>query len=99
MRQVALDVHLRFLAVRGRWQRYDAKHAGAAALGDRPYRTAFSGGVAALEDDDDPLPLRLHPILHQAELGLKPEQVLFIGLAFQLAGLDLSLGSAILDSP
>src|SRR5262249_17708781 len=68
----------------GRGQRHDAEDPRAAALRDRADRAALAGGVAPLEDDNDPLTGRLDPVLHQAELGLEPEQLLLIIFARQL---------------
>src|SRR5262249_49169173 len=90
-RQVALDVHLRLLAVRGRGQGGDAEHAGAAALGDRPDGAALAGGVPALEDDDDPLPRRLDPVLDQAKLRLQAAHPLFVVLARELVAVLAAL--------
>src|SRR5262249_3559874 len=85
MRQIALDVHLRLLAVRWRRQGDDAEDTGAAPLRDRPDRPAFSGGVAPFEDEHYALPCSLHPFLHLAKLGLQPAQLLLVLLAPQLA--------------
>ena len=60
---VALHVHLRLLAVRGRGQRHEAEDARADALGDGLDRAALAGRVAALEDDDDAQALVLDPLL------------------------------------
>ena len=49
---VALDVHLRLLAVGRRGQRHDAEHARADAFGDGLDGAALAGGIAALENDD-----------------------------------------------
>ena len=51
---VALHEHLRLFAVRGRRQRHHAEHARAHPLGDRLDGPALAGGVAPLEQDDDP---------------------------------------------
>ena len=59
VRQVALDVHLRLLALGRRRQRHDAEHARADPLGDRLDRAALAGGVPALEHDADLGPLCL----------------------------------------
>src|SRR5579885_1441597 len=71
MRQIALDVELRLLAVGGRGQRDNAEDPRAAAFRDRPDGAALARCVTALENDDDPLPGGLDPVLEMAELGLK----------------------------
>ena len=59
--QVALHVHLGFLAVGWRRQRDDPEHARADALGERADRAALAGAVASLEHDDDAQALFLDP--------------------------------------
>jgi hypothetical protein len=77
---VPLHVHLRLLAVRRRRQRDDAKHAWTDAFGQRADGAAFAGAVASLEDDDDALALRLHPVLQVAQLDLQfSERFLVLG--------------------
>src|SRR6202008_2313452 len=71
VRQVTLDVELRFLALGGRRQRDDAKHPGADPFGDRLDDTTLSGGIAALEDHHDPQSLVLYPQLQLHELALQ----------------------------
>ena len=61
VRDVALDVHLRLLALGRRRQRDDAEHARADALGDRLDRAALAGAVAAFEHDADLQSLVLAP--------------------------------------
>ncbi len=90
VRQVALYIHLRLLAIGGRGQRHEPKDARADALGQRADRAALAGSVAAFEDDDDPLAGRLHPVLQGAELGLQLAQLLFIFLAFELRSASIS---------
>ena len=51
---VTLHEHLRFLAVRGGRKSHHAKHARAHPLGDGLDGSALAGGVATLEQDDDP---------------------------------------------
>ena len=81
---VPLHVHLRLLPVgRGR-QRDQPEDARADAFGDRLDRAALAGRVAALEDDDHPQPLVLHPLLQAAEFGLELAQFLLVLLAFHL---------------
>jgi hypothetical protein len=87
VRQVALGVHLRLLAVGGRRQGDHAEDPRAHALRDRLDRSALPGAVAALEDDarldalvDDPL-LELH------ELDVQTLELLVVRLAVELLGL------------
>src|SRR5262249_9566263 len=47
VRHVTLNVHLRFLAVRWRWQRYQTKDPRADALGDGADSAALSGAIAS----------------------------------------------------
>jgi hypothetical protein len=74
MRKIALQVHLRLLAVRRRGQRDHAKHPGAHPLRDGADRTPLAGGVPTLEHDDHAEPLVLHPVLEPAQLGLQLAQ-------------------------
>ena len=53
VRDVALHVHLRLLALGRRGQRHDAETRGTHPFGDRFDRPALAGGVAAFEDDAD----------------------------------------------
>ena len=85
VRQVALDVHLRLLALGRRGQRDDAEHARADALGDRLDRAALAGAVAPLEDDADLQALVHDPLLQLDELDMQPGQLALVVLAFQLA--------------
>ena len=80
MLHVALDVHLRLLAVGRRGQRHQAEHARADALGDGLDGAALAGGVAALEDDDHAQALVLDPLLQLAQLALELAQLLHVFL-------------------
>ena len=71
VRDVALHVHLRLLALGRCGQRHDPEHPGADPLGDRLDRAALAGGVAALEHDADLGAGRLHPLLHRDELAVQ----------------------------
>ena len=84
VRHVALDVHLRLLAVGRRRQRDDPEHARADALGERADRPALAGGVASLEDDDHAEALVLDPFLELAQLGLQLAQLLLVLLVLHL---------------
>ena len=81
MLDVALHVHLRLLAIGRRRQRDDPEDARAHPLGDGLDRTALAGRVAALEDDDDPQPFLLDPVLQAAELRLQLAQLLLVVLS------------------
>jgi hypothetical protein len=78
--EVALDVHLRLLALGRCRQRDDAKDARADALGDRLDRAALAGAVAALEDDADLEPLVDDPLLEVDELDVELLQRLVVFL-------------------
>src|SRR5262249_52242078 len=80
---VALHVHLRFLAVGRRGQRHHAEHARTHPLGKRLDGAALAGGIAALEDDDDALAALLDPRLQMAELDLTLAHFLFVFLALE----------------
>ena len=82
---VALDVHLRLLALGRRGQRDDAEHARAHPLGDRLDRAALAGGVAALEHDADLGARRLDPLLHRDQLAVQRAQLGLVLLALHLA--------------
>src|SRR5262249_23002586 len=84
MREIALDIHLRLLPVSRRGQSHDAEHTRADALRDTTDQTALAGGVATLEDDHDPRPLLLDPVLQYAELDLQLFQLLLVLLAAKL---------------
>jgi len=81
MREVALEVYFRLLAVGRRRQRHHSEHAWANPLGDRLDRAAFSGGVASFEDHHHAQALLPDPILQRAELHLELAQLLFVFLA------------------
>ena len=72
---VALEVPLRPLPLGRRGQGDDAGDAGVQVLRDALDRPALAGRVAALEDDDDALPRRAHPLLELDELALEPQQL------------------------
>src|SRR5262249_38684913 len=79
VRDVALDVHLRLLALRGGRQGHDAEHARAHAGRDGLDRTALAGAVAALEEDADLLLLAAHPFLKLDQLHVQvPQPVLVL---------------------
>ena len=81
---VTLQEQLRLFAVGRRGQGDDAEHARAHLFGDRLDRAALAGGVPALEQDDDPELLRLHPFLQMAQLDLELFQLLLVVLALHL---------------
>jgi hypothetical protein len=82
MREIALKVQLRLLAVGRRRQRHHPEHPGADPLCDRLDRAAFPGGVASFEDDDDPQAMMLGPLLQCAQLYLQFAQLFFDSLRF-----------------
>ena len=83
MPHVALDVHLRFLALGRRGQRDDAKHARTDALGDRLDHPALAGAVAALEHDATLESLVHRPELQLDQFGVQPGEFALIGLGGQ----------------
>src|SRR5262249_26206622 len=81
MRDVTLNIHLALLALARRRQGDNRKNARAAPLGDGLDRAAFARRVTALEDNDDPRPFSLGPILEMAKLDLQLMQLFLIGFA------------------
>src|SRR5207245_1728199 len=73
--QVALHIHLGFLAVRGSGEGDDAENTRADALRDGFNSAAFAGAVASLEDEDDAQAFVFHPILELTELNLELAQL------------------------
>src|SRR5439155_26386355 len=63
VRDVALEVPLRLLALGGRAQRHYPRETRVEALGDRLDRAALARRVPALEHDDDPQALGADPLL------------------------------------
>ena len=80
VRDVALDVHLRLLALGRRGERDDAEDARADALGDPLDRAALARRVAPFEDDADLRPGRLDPLLEGDELAVQALQLLLVAL-------------------
>ena len=68
---VALEVPLRPLALGRRGQRDDAAEARVERVDDALDRPALAGGVAALEDDDEPVAALADPVEHLHELELE----------------------------
>ena len=71
MGEVALDVQLALLPIRGRGQCDVLEHAGAAALHDAADHAALAGGVPPLEHDDHPRALGHRPRLQPRQLDLQ----------------------------
>src|SRR5262249_24534782 len=63
MRKVALNVHLRLLAVRRRRQRHHPKDAGTHSFRNRLDRPALARSVPPLKQDDDAKAVSLDPLL------------------------------------
>ena len=80
MLHVALDVHLRLLAVGRGGQGHQAENARADALGDGLDGAAFAGGVAPFKDNDHAQALVLDPLLELAKLALELAQFLQVFL-------------------
>ena len=83
MREVALDVHLRLLALGRRGQRDHAEDARAGALGDALDDAALAGGIAAFEQHADLGAAGLDPLLHLDQLDLELLQLPLEFLAAQ----------------
>ncbi len=77
MRNVALDVHLRLLALGRRRQRHDAEDARAGAFRDPLDDATLAGRVASFEQHADLGPADLDPLLQLDELNLKGLQLPF----------------------
>jgi hypothetical protein len=78
---VALDVHLGLLPLRGGGQGHHPEDTRACALGDAFDNAALSGGIAAFEEHADLGAADLHPLLHLDELDLELLQLLLKFLA------------------
>ena len=84
VRDVALDVHLRLLALGRRREGDDPERPRAHPLGDRLDRAALAGGVPALEHDADLGARGLHPLLHRHELAVQQAELVLVLLALHL---------------
>ena len=80
---VALEVPPGALPLGRCRERDDPGLARVEVLGDPLDRRALAGGVAALEDQDDPLPLASYPFLHLDQLGLQTDQLGLVGRLLQ----------------
>jgi hypothetical protein len=74
MREVALKVYFRLLAVGRRRQRHHPEYAGADPLGDGLDRAALPGGIASFEDHHHAQALLFDPVLQGAKLNLQLAQ-------------------------
>ena len=83
VRHIALNIHLRFFAVRRGRQGHGTEDPGADLFRHGADGAALAGGIAALKDHYDPQALVLHPLLELAQLGLELAQFLHIFLAAQ----------------
>ena len=95
VRDVALEVPLRQLALGGRRQGDDARDAGVQVLRDPLDRAALAGGVAALEDDHESGAGGADPLLHLDQFGLQAEQLELVERLVH--ALDLAAGGRLLD--
>src|SRR3954452_9151944 len=84
VRDVALEVPLRALAVRRRAERHDSGAAGVQRLEDALDRAALARGVAPLEDQHDALAGLLDPVLQLHQLEMQPGDLFLIGLPGEL---------------
>ena len=87
VREVALDIHLGLLALGRRRQRHHPEDPRADPLGQALDDPALAGGVAALEDDDDPCARSLHPGLQMRDLDLQAGDLVLVGTVARLLGL------------
>src|SRR5262249_51276181 len=94
VRQVALDVELRFLALGGGRQRDDAKHPGAYPFCDRLDDATLAGGIATLEDHHDSQSLVLYPQLEFHELAVQLLHMRLVLLVLHLLALLVCRGSS-----
>src|SRR5262245_12833330 len=81
VRQISLNIPLRFLAVGWRRKCDDPKDTRTATFGDRPDRAPLSCSIAAFENNNDFLTRRLDPFLDARQLSLQQLQFFFIVLA------------------
>ncbi len=86
MRDIALEVPLRALALARRRQRRDAADARVEPLRDALDDAALAGGVAALEQHHDLELLVADPVLQLDQLALQPQQLAEIELAVVVVG-------------
>jgi hypothetical protein len=75
---VSLRIQLRPLTFRRRRQRDMSEDARADALHDAMNYSAFTGGVASLENHYNLRASGLHPVLHLDQLGLKFVELLLV---------------------
>src|SRR5262249_36157523 len=92
MRDVALEVDLRFFAIGRCRQRNHAEYAWTDPAGDRLDGAALAGRVTPLEHDDNPQALLLDPILEPAEVNLQLAQIAFVGFAREFRTTAVSVG-------
>ena len=85
MRQVALDIHLAFLAVARGWQCHNAEYTRADPFGNRLDRAPLAGGVAAFKDNDNLLAGVHDPFLQLDQFDMHFLQFSVVHLAAQLA--------------
>src|SRR5258705_1582190 len=83
MRQVSLNIHLRFLAFRRGGHGNDAENARADSCGHGLDDTTFAGAISSLEDHAYLLALALHPFLKLDELNVQLAQLLLVFLALE----------------
>ena len=97
VRDVALEVPLRLLALRRRGQGHHPAHPWAGPLGDPLDHAALAGGVAPLEDHDELQALGPDVLLHDHELALELQQLFLELLGGQLLGLLAGRSSLFVD--
>ncbi|MNS24728.1 hypothetical protein D3C72_565830 [compost metagenome] len=87
MRNIALEIELALLPLRGGRQRYDPEYPGADPLGDRLDGAPLAGTVTPLEDDADLEPLVHYPLLQLHQLHVQATQLLLVCLVAKGLGL------------
>jgi hypothetical protein len=90
LRDVALEVPLALLDLRGLGQRHDARAAGVQVLAQRLDRAALARRVPPLEDDQHPGPGLLCPGLEPHELHLERVHLLLVVAALHLLGIGVA---------
>src|SRR5207244_13421099 len=80
LRDVALEIPLRLLALRRSRKGDDPTHAGIQALGDGLDDAALTRGITSFEDDHHPQPLLADPFLELDQLELESGELKEIGL-------------------
>src|SRR4029453_17112135 len=95
VRHVALHVHLALLAVGWSRNARDPENSRADSLRDGFNRAPFARAITAFKHDDDTQSFVFYPVLKQAELRLKPEQLFFVIFSLPLLVLHIAAEAAV----